>query len=163
MRENLFSLAYIIVIMILSHLVGERLPRRWFHWASPPFASFGFERDGDIYDRIHIKKWKKKLPDLSRLNRRMVPKRVTFRASAAEIERLLRELCVAETVHIALYFLSFGVLLIGRTWFCIALCVLYALGNIPFILIQRYNRPHIARLLARVTEAEEMQKKQTNP
>ena len=160
MMKNLLGLAYFIALVILSHVIGERLPRKWFDYTKYPFASFRWERDGDLYDKIHIKKWKKKLPDLSRVMKRMVPKKVVFRSSSAEIDLLLRELCVAETVHIALCVLSFGVLIFARTWFCVVLSILYSFGNIPFILIQRYNRPHIMRLFFRVKAMEEEALKQ---
>ncbi len=158
MIPNLIGFLYIVLLVLLSHPIGELLPRKWFNWRKKPFASFAFEKNGDIYDKIHIKKWKKKVPDLSKLMKHMVPKTVSFRDSSASVEMLIRELCVAETVHIALFFLSFGVLFIVRSWFSILLCILYALGNIPFILIQRYNRPHLVRLYGRVVEREEKMK-----
>ncbi len=160
MLPNLFALLYIIVLVIASHFIGELLPRAWFDWRKKPFASFAFEKNGELYDKIHIKKWKRKVPDLSRLMKYMVPKTVSFRDSSAEVDRLLRELCVAETVHTALALASFGVLFFTRSPFGILLCVLYALGNVPFILIQRYNRPHLAHLYSRVVEREERMKKQ---
>ncbi len=158
MLRDLFCLLYIIVMILLSHFIGELLPRKWFNWRKKPFASFAFEKNGEIYDKIHIKKWKKKVPDLSKLMKYMVPKKVSFRDSSAEVDQLLRELCVAETIHVSLAIAAFGTLFISRSWFSILLSVLYALGNIPFILIQRYNRPHLAHLYGRVVEREHMQK-----
>ncbi len=155
LEKNLIGLAYFVFIVILSYPIGQLLPRTWFDWKKYPFRSFPFEKNGDLYDKIHIKKWKKKVPDLSRVMKRMVPKKISFRASSEEIDRLLRELCIAEVVHVALFFASFGVLFFSRTWFCIALCILYAIGNIPFILIQRYNRPHLAHLWTRVKAMEQ--------
>ncbi len=154
MISNLLGLAYIAVIVLLSHFFGELLPRKWFDWKKHPFASFRFEKDGEIYDKIHIKKWKRKVPDLSRFMKYMVPKKVSFRDSSKEIDRLLRELCVAETIHFSLIISSFGIFFIVRSWFSVLLCVLYALGNVPFILIQRYNRPHLAHLYERMRERE---------
>lgn len=160
MLPNLLGLTYIAALVLLSHFFGELLPRTWFDWKKAPFASFSFEKNGELYDKIHIKKWKKKMPDLSRLMKYMTPKTVSFRDSSKDIDWLLRELCVAETVHVALIVASFGIFLIVRSWFSVLLCALYALGNIPFILIQRYNRPHLAHLYARVVEKEEKQKKE---
>ncbi len=159
MIPNLLGLGYIVALVLLSHFFGELLPRKWFNWRKKPFASFAFERNGEIYDKLHIKKWKRKVPDLSKLMKYMVPKKVSFRDSSKEVDMLLRELCVAETVHFSLIIASFGIFFIVRSWFSIMLCCLYALGNVPFILIQRYNRPHLAHLYGRVVEREERMKK----
>ncbi len=162
MLPNLFGFLYIVALVLLSHFVGELLPRRWFDWRKPPFASFAFEKNGDIYDKLHIKKWKQKVPDLSRLMKYMVPKTISFRSSSAEVDMLLRELCVAETVHIGLAVASFGIFFIVRSPFSVILCLLYAIGNLPFVLIQRYNRPHLVHLYGRVVEREARMKQLQN-
>lgn len=68
----------------------------------------------------------------------------------AHFELLARETCVAEAVHWALLVIS-PVLLITMTgWLSIVATVLYGLSNIPFIMIQRYNRPRLVRLYKRM-------------
>ena len=57
---------------------------------------------------------------------------------------------MAEAVHWALLVIS-PVLLITMTgWLSIVATVLYGLSNIPFIMIQRYNRPRLMRLYKRM-------------
>ena len=53
-------------------------------------------------------------------------------------------------MHWALLVIS-PVLLITMTgWLSIVATVLYGLSNIPFIMIQRYNRPRLMRLYKRM-------------
>ena len=62
---------------------------------------------------------------------------------------MIRETCVAEFIHVLLCIASLGCLRIwpGFGGFCMAF--LYTLGNIPFIMIQRYNRPRLVSLQGR--------------
>ena len=57
----------------------------------------------------------------------------------------MQETCVAECVHWVLLFLSPVFLVTMARPYSVVAAVLYALSHIPFIMIQRYNRP---RLLA---------------
>ena len=61
----------------------------------------------------------------------------------------LQETCVAEFVHWCLLLLSFPLYSYVPTPFGAAVTILYALSNLPFIFIQRYNRPRLLRLLNR--------------
>lgn len=146
---------YLAALAILSHAVGERLPRRRFDPESWFFAGFSWEKGGRVYEKLGIRFWKDRLPDMSRLDPRMQRKQLRAVRSRDELTRLLRETCVAETVHWALILLSPPLLWLwpgagGVT--VLALDVL--LGNLPYILIQRYNRPRLAALLRRPSRRE---------
>ena len=81
----------------------------------------------------------------------MVKKQAPRHGSAAETEAVLLETCVAECVHWALMPLSLPILAIWQSSWCILLYIGYnLLGNLPFILIQRYNRPRLVRLYERM-------------
>lgn len=121
------------------------LPRKAFNPKSFPYRGYRWEKDGRIYDKIRIKKWKTKVPDASRVVKSMVPKKIDSRPESTKAEQMAQETCVAESVHFALSVFGFGCVLIWRGTGGITVSVLYALGNVPFILIQRYNRPrHLA-------------------
>lgn len=146
---------YLAILAILSHAVGERLPRRWFDPESRPFACFSWEKDGRIYEKLGIRFWKDRLPDMSRLDPRMQRKQLRAVRGREELESLLRETCVAETVHWALILLSPPLLwLWPGTGGAMVLALDVLLGNLPYILIQRYNRPRLAALLRRLSRRE---------
>ena len=138
---------YLCVLGILSHIIGEAVPRRWIMPDRPPYVSWSWEKNGRVYEQLNIRAWKDKLPDMSRVMKRMVPKRLTAGASEEAVERLIEETCIAETTHVMLMLMSVICINIwpGRGGVIIAL--LFSAGNVPFIIVQRYNRPKLKRLL----------------
>lgn len=162
MMPLLYSLLYVLAIGIISHIVGEAIPSSWFHHNRHPFRAWRWEREGRIYERIGIRKWKDRLPDMSRIVGYMVPKRVGIAPRAETVWRLVKETCRAEAVHWGLCILAPIVRLFWSNaigWICAALIVL---GNLPFILIQRYNRPMLVALAARLDAREERKRRHEN-
>lgn len=139
-------IVYILILGILSHYIGESLPRSWFVYDRFPFKPFKWEKNGDFYNVFHIKKWKTKVPDMSRIMKDMLPKRVEKGATSESIEKLIRETCVAEVVHKILCVLSIGIYFIWKNTVGVIISALCIIGNLPFIIIQRYNRPHLVAL-----------------
>lgn len=134
-------LVYLAILGLVSQAVGMSLPRKAFNPKRVPYRSYAWEKDGRIYEKIKIKKWKTKVPDVSRVVRSMLPKKIDSRPKSAQAEQMAKETCVAESVHVFLSVLGFGCIFVWRGVGGITVSVLYALGNVPFILIQRYNRP----------------------
>ena len=141
---------YIAAIGILSNPIAHLLPRTWFHADRFPYRSFGWEQNGKVYEKLRIRAWKDRVPDMSKLLPFMVRKEVASRPTAESIARLVQETCVAESVHWVLMVLSLAVLKIWKGaggCICYLLCIL---GNLPFIIIQRYNRPRLMRTRSRL-------------
>jgi len=149
------SVLYVFFCGVLSHFIGEALPRKWFHYDRFPFAAWKWERGGRIYDRLRIREWKDRMPDLSRVMKDMVPKRLPLFPTAAQVRRLIQETCVAEAVHIALCITAYGIEFFWAGPMGSFLALITILGNIPFIIIQRYNRPMLVALAERLEEREE--------
>ena len=145
-----FRFAFIVVVVGTSAFyLGQLLPRKNFDYRHAPFAPFGWEDGGRIYTKIRIQRWKDKVPDMSQYVKSAFRKRITVFRSAEYLEELVLETCVAEFVHFVLILLSpvFLILMEGEArWIC---ALLYAFGNLPFILIQRYNRPRLVMLMDR--------------
>lgn len=152
------SVLYVAFIGVLSHFVGLVLPRSLFCEDRFPYKPFKFEKNGKIYDRIAIRKWKAKVPDMSKVMRDMLPKTVSFGVNSDGLQMLIKETCIAEFIHFALCVFSVGVYHIWKNSVGVWLTVLCVLGNIPFILIQRYNRPLLVALRDRKRLREERQK-----
>ncbi len=151
----LMSIAYVAVIGILAHYIGESLPRRLFGEYKFPFRTYKWERDGKIYNRLKIKKWKNRLPDMSRVMRDMLPKKVTYDATSTDIDALIKETCVAECVHYWLCLFAVGIYLIWKNYVGVILALVFVACNIPFMMIQRYNRPHLIKLRQKLLKREE--------
>lgn len=143
----LYSLIYIAVLGVLSHFVGQALPRKCFDAEKPPYKAAKWEKGGKVYEKLGIKHWKDIMPDMSRIMPDMVKKKLTSENKERGMDTLIAETCVAECVHWGLIVLSFGILFWWRgLWAAVFLLVYNIFGNLPFIIIQRYNRPRLVML-----------------
>ena len=132
---------WLLALALLAHPLGQALPRRWFDGERCPYRCYKWEKQGRIYTRIGVERWKTLVPD-------MVKKQVdTTAVTAAQAAVLVQETCVAEAVHTASSLLGLLCLRLWPGWGgVIVWAVWFLLGNLPFILIQRYNRPRLLRL-----------------
>jgi glycosyl-4,4'-diaponeurosporenoate acyltransferase len=114
---------------------------RW--WSEPR----GFERDGAIYAGVfRIKRWKDLLPELGSLFSGGFAKR-SARRDRAYLERFVVETRRAEWVH----WVVFGVWpvfgLWNPPWAVAVMCVYATAANVPCIVVQRFNRARLLRVL----------------
>jgi len=143
----LTSCLFVAGIGILINPVMKHVPRS-FDPAAFPFKPFAFERHGKIYEKLDIKKWKDALPDMSRYLKWLTPKNLKAGASSSHIGTLIQESCIAELSHSILVLLSHTILVWWKNgWAWIFLAVYNLLFNLPYIMIQRYNRPRFIKML----------------
>ena len=148
MHGLLASILYLALLGLLAHPVGQALPRRWFHPDRRPWTPWRWEESGALYRALRVRDWKDKVPDMSRRMGDMVKKRAP--RTAAEAEAVLRETCGAELV------LSVPVFLLMRSpWAILVYVIFNGLGNLPFLIIQRYNRPRLAAIWRKLKKREE--------
>lgn len=148
--EYLYCVIYLVSISLIVWFIGRIFPRKWIRENAFPFRSFAFEKGGKIYEKIKIRKWKTKFPDASVLLHKIIKKIPIKRMenrSANKVSILIKESCVAEATHVIALVLGFVCLRIKRGFGGAILSILYALPNIPPILIQRYNRPRLKKAL----------------
>lgn len=122
------------------------------------FREQAWELGGKIYEKLNIKNWQARIPDVSQVLGRWMPqKRLKVGFTAETVRTMIRETCTAEMVHNLLNIA--GLRLLGL-WEGIGGIVVYLvyvlLGNLPFILVQRYNRPRLKVLLNRLELKEGM-------
>ena len=142
----LYAALYVAALGILSHFVGQALPRAHFDPQKFPDRSADWENGGKVYEKLGIKHWKDRLPDMSKIMPDMVKKKMSAVKSQG-MDVLIAETCVAECVHWALMLLSLGIFFFWRgAWAVVFWLVYNLLGNLPFIIIQRYNRPRLVML-----------------
>lgn len=157
MKSLIGCIIYLMVIGILLFFIGRIVPKKRFHYDRFPYRLFGFERGGQVYHVIGIRKWKNTFPDMSIIFPKLIPsKKLPGNVNAAHIELMIQETCVAELTHFLLGILGLGCVLVWRSTEGWILASLYALGNVPYILIQRYNRPKLVLLLYKLRNKERM-------
>ena len=140
---------YILLLGLLCFPFGRLMAKIPFRTDRFPFRPFPFEREGKLYEKIGIRGWQSKAPDISKLIPGIVPrKEIPRRPDAEALRRMINETCVAELTHVLLCLAGLALLRLWPGAGGIVLLALYVLlGNIPFILIQRYNRPRLQKLL----------------
>lgn len=149
------GVVYVAVIGALSNFFALLINRSKIDESKRPFKLYKWERGGKIYDKIAIRKWKNKVPDASRLFKFILPKKVASGTTSEDLRTLIKETCVAEIVHTGLIILSLAVLIIVPGREGVLLYVLCLIGNLPFIFIQRYNRPQYITAQKRLSRREE--------
>lgn len=159
MRDFFLCLLYYAAIGVVAQLIGTALPREWFHPERFPYRPYRWEKEGAVYQKIGIQHWKDRVPDMSKLDKRMVRKAIPIQTDSAKIYRLVQETCVAEMVHWLLCVAGLWGLRLFGGWPGVVLWLFYAVFlNITFVLIQRYNRPRLLRLY-RSLQRREMRRK----
>ncbi len=146
---------YVAVIGLLSNIVALFIKREKLKTDKFPFKLYKWEKGGRIYNKINIRKWKGKVPDMSKILKFMLPKKVVSGTSSRDIGRLIKETCVAELIHCVLIIMSLGVLFICPGKGGVFLFFVCLLVNLPFILIQRYNRPQYESVEKKLKAREE--------
>ena len=122
------------------------------HYIDGPLKlrSFNFEDKGTVYQKyFKVKSWKDKMPEGSQFFTNSYNKRELKDNSPETINEFLVEVNRAEVTHWGILFTLPIVLLFNPRW-TYKIHSIYALSaNIPFIIIQRYNRPRFEAIQRR--------------
>lgn len=141
--------AYVTFLTISYHfsmrlIVGEAVTviyrKREFNLDSTGFRIYGFEKN--LYRRLNVKKWKLHM---------ITAKPEQFDLRENDMNVLLHNMAQAELVHRIIMVLSFVPILLiipyGASVVFIVTSVVAALIDLQFVIIQRYNRPRVMRIL----------------
>ena len=158
--DLLKCLLYFALTGAAGFLLGRLLPKRFFCAESFPFRMARWEKEGAVYNRLAVRRWKEKLPDMSAILPKLMPsKKLPREMTAPQLERMVQETCVAEWIHGLLCLTGFGCVFIRKGIWGWIVSAVYMLCNIPFIIVQRYNRPKLVRILQRLREKESIHEK----
>lgn len=144
---------------VLGFFLGRILPKRWLVPQKGVFQCFHVERNGKLYEDMGIKKWQKKVPDMSRILPFMMPPKNLMGDYEKRLPVMIMETCKAELTHGLLCLTGLPALWIlpGAGGVCVY--ILYVVVfNLPYILIQRYNRPRLIRLYEKQKAKEQKHK-----
>lgn len=145
--ELLRCAVYLALTGLAGFFLGRIVPGEQIDPEKGLFRSFPFEKGGAIYEKMGIRKWHKRLPDMSRILPFAMPAKNLLGDYEKRLSIMIRETCVAEAVHIAVSITGLRCLWIWPGIGGIAVTMIHILLlNLPFIMIQRYNRPRLLRL-----------------
>ncbi len=136
-------------------MTGELFPRSRVRENAFCFQTFSWEKEGKIYEMLKIKKWKKKLIDMSKIMKySKVRKEIGDCVTSKQVAALIKETCIAEASHWFLCIASLPVRQLWNGWLGFLIWFVYCLGNLPYIIVQRYNRPNLKRLYQKMIDRE---------
>lgn len=145
----LHCILYLGTVGIIIFVLGRVVPKRWFDSRSFPWRSFEWEHGGRIYNKLKIKTWQNKLPDMSKICTKIMPPKKMVSTDRDRIIVMLQETCIAEITHVVLILLSLECLEIWDGIGGIICTVIYIAANIPYVIMQRYNRARLQKLIDR--------------
>lgn len=124
-------------------LVGWIVPKAMKHPSENPwFAQRDFEPR--LYDLLKVKHWKDRMPTYDP---------TSFCLAENSLARVIDNCCVSEAVHEVIVIFSFIPLLFTILWGALPVflttSLLSALFDSCFVIMQRYNRPRLVRILAK--------------
>ena len=97
-----------------------------------------------LYKKLKVKRWKDHMPTYDP---------ASFSLKDNTLEQVIRASCVSEAVHEVIVLFSFIPILFSRFWGALPVFVITslmaALFDCCFILMQRYNRPRLVRILSK--------------
>lgn len=143
----LYCFLYLAATGIGGFLLGRVVPKHWFRADRFPFRTKPWEEK--LYRALRVRQWQNRVPDMSRILPGMMPPKQLTPQTLHELPRMIEETCVAEATHALLSVTGLGFLrIVPGAWGVLWTIGYILLGNVSFIIIQRYNRPRLCRLLA---------------
>ncbi|MBM7702028.1 glycosyl-4,4'-diaponeurosporenoate acyltransferase [Metabacillus iocasae] len=141
---NIFS--WLVIHLGISYLC-VLIPIDFFKQESWIYKEKKWEERGRLYERLQVKKWKDKLPEGGGIYKRGFEKRTLKRYANAYLSTFLFETKRAELTHWlsippSLFFFLWNPPVVG------IIMIVYAVTfNLPFIMVQRYNRIRLTKLI----------------
>lgn len=142
------NLLVLILISIALTFICEIVPTQLYNYKRWLFRERSWEKGGRIYECLfRVKRWKSKLPDISDFLKWRFSKKHLNALNGRYLHIFVIESCKAEFTH---WMIIFSSMLFGF-WAdmlnALAIFLTACLLNLPYIIIQRYNRPRLIKLL----------------
>jgi glycosyl-4,4'-diaponeurosporenoate acyltransferase len=136
--------AVLIVSQIAASVVADHLSEETLQGLRKKMKSFKWEQNGEIYQQyFHIRSWKDLVPEMGN----QFSKDHMTGTSEEYLNQFALECTRAELCHAFALFLAIPLILESDPSFFQWATLYSLLANVPFIMIQRYNRPRFEKLL----------------
>ena len=155
MKKITYTIIYACFCSLSVMFSGFFWSRNKFDYNSRFFSQRWWEKNMKIYKLLKVAKWKDKLPDVSVIFNKLPVKKLGT-LTVDTVKTLIKETCVAEFAHVLLIILAIPTIhfLDGADGY-IFFFIYGIIGNLPFIIIQRYNRPRLIKLLEKMEKNNE--------
>lgn len=154
MRILFFPTPVTIIVDILAWLVIQFAISKWVtvlhsSWFNPTgwiYRRRRWEQGGKIYESLGVKWWKGRLPDAAPWFKGGFAKATLASRSRGYLDRFVIETCRGELAHWLAMSTAPLFFLWNRPWVGWIMVVYALAGNLPCIIIQRYNRIRLSRI-----------------
>jgi len=148
-----------VVFHIGSGFVTHHMPTRLFDRESWLFRTRTFEAEGRLYRKVFlIHRWKDILPEAGAtfaggFAKRSLPRGLRTKDNGEYLQRFVAETRRAELTHWLPILLSFTFFIWNPAGIALWMPVYAVVTNLPFIFVQRANRPRLQRLAGQFQRA----------
>lgn len=143
----------IIIFLVLSTVITyltEKLPDRIYNYNMWVFKEREWEKKGSFYKRIlKVRIWKAFLPELSEYVKGVFPKKHIKQRNREYLSKYIMESCKSEFTHWSIIASSLLFQLWSDWWVSFGVFITAIVLNLPYIIIQRYNRPRVVQVMER--------------
>ncbi len=154
MLDNLKPLNVIfinLILMILWHLIilflCRILPDSFFNPNKFLYRKYNWEKNGNFYvKKLKIKKWKDKLPQYVAKDGFSKRNLNSINPNDSYINTFIMETCRAEWNHFMCSMYAIISFAINTFSYALIFSVIPIVANLPFLIIQRYNRIRLSKL-----------------
>lgn len=142
------NLIIFLIFSLVVSFVAEKLPAGLYSYHNWLYKVRKWEKNGAFYEKIFIvKKWKCRLPEISDFVKSRFAKKHLKNNSRDYLYRFVTESCKAEFTHWIIILSSLLFFFWNDAVSALLVVFIAVLLNLPYIIIQRYNRPRLLRLL----------------
>lgn len=139
------AVAWLVIHLIVSVIVSQ-FPSSVVMSFSKLYQLRGWERNGAIYQRMKIKQWKYRLPEAKKWVNHGKGKTGIRLRNEADFNKLILATNRSELSH-WLQILPAPLFFLFNTPLAGWIIIVYAISfNLPFIMIQRYNRGRVEKI-----------------
>lgn len=141
---------YLTSLGMLAFFIGRVIPKSWINPDMFPYKIQNFENNGGIYEHFGVREWQNKVLDMSKIFPKIIPPKKISDNLQDTLPLMIKETCIAELIHWILFIPVLYCLTLWEGIGGVIIVTLYELFNIPYIIIQRYNRPRLINTLKRM-------------
>lgn len=152
--EFLKCAVHLFLIGITGFFLGRVMSKYGIDASRFVVKKLNSEDDGRIYELVFIRKWHNKLPDMSKIFPHLMPEKAINIKVLENVPVMINETYIAEFIHSLLGVFGFFCIGIWDGLGGFVVTLVYEMANLPYILIQRYNRPRLQRVFDKYCRAQ---------
>ena len=143
-KDFVLNLFIFFLLSALITYLSNRLPESFYSVKGRLLRERPWENGGRIYQKLFkVKQWKKFLPELSDFVKSVFPKKEIKEFTKVYMKKYIFESCKSEMTHWGIIFSSLLFFFWCESGTAFLMITIAITLNLPYIIIQRYNRPRI--------------------